>query len=179
MVPFGRNQDFVGRNEIMDWLLTKVPPSMDKDSCQWIAIKGLGGMGKTQIALETAFRVRHQDPYCSVFWVPAVDITSFENAYREVGQKLGVPGIDDQKADVKLLVKTTLSQESHSRWLMIIDNADYMELLFGTIAICDCLPSSPTGSILFTTRNNEVVSRLDITNRKQYRGSGNDEHRSH
>ena len=72
----------------MDRLLETVPPDVDKDSCQRTAIEGLGGVGKTQMALEAAFRVSDQDQNCSVFWVPAVDITSFENAYREIGQKL-------------------------------------------------------------------------------------------
>ncbi|KAJ9662201.1 hypothetical protein H2198_001552 [Neophaeococcomyces mojaviensis] len=40
-----------------------------------------------------------------------------------------------------------------------------MELLFGTTALCDCLPSSPQGSIVFTTRNHEVVTELDIPRR--------------
>jgi hypothetical protein len=95
----------------MDRLLERVPPNVDKDNCQRTAIKGLGGVGKTQMALEAGFRVRDQHQNCSVFWVPAVDITSFENAYREIGQKLQVPGIEDDGADIKSLVKNAMSQE--------------------------------------------------------------------
>jgi len=149
----------------MDRLLERVPPNVDKDNCQRTAIKGLGGVGKTQMALEAAFRVRDQHQNCSVFWVPAVDITSFENAYREIGQKLQLPGIQDDGADIKSLVKNAMSQESCGSWLLIIDNADDVELLFGTTALCDYLPSSPQGSILFTTRNHEVVAKLDIPKR--------------
>jgi hypothetical protein len=69
----------------MDRLLEIVPPNVDRDSCQRTAIEGLGGVGKTQMALEAAFRICDQYLNCSVFWVPAVDITSFENAYREIG----------------------------------------------------------------------------------------------
>ncbi|RMZ88350.1 hypothetical protein DV736_g4421, partial [Chaetothyriales sp. CBS 134916] len=165
LVPFGRNRDFVGRKEIMSRLLKIVPPATDEDNCQHIAIKGLGGMGKTQIALEAAFRVRHEHPTCSVFWVPAVDATSFENAYRLIGQKLQVPGIEDDNADIKLLVRNAMSQESCGSWLLIIDNADDMKLLFGTTGLYNYLPFSLKGSILFTTRNNEIVSALDISER--------------
>ncbi|RMZ85744.1 hypothetical protein DV737_g411, partial [Chaetothyriales sp. CBS 132003] len=165
LVPFGRNQDFVGREEIMDRLLKRLPPDAYKDNCQRTAIKGLGGMGKTQIALEAAFRVRDQCPTCSVFWVPAVDLASFENAYRDIGRKLQVPGIEDDKADMKSLVKNTMSQESCGSWLLIIDNADDVKLLSGAAGLCNYLPFSLKGSILFTTRTNEIVGELGIPER--------------
>jgi len=169
IVPFGRNKDFVGRESILAQLLERIPPGVDEDDCQRTAIEGLGGVGKTQIALEAAFRVRdeHQG-YYSVFWVPAVDATSFENAYREIGRQLKVEGINEDKADVKSLVKTALGHERAGSWLLIVDNADDVELLFGnteTMALCDYLPFSRKGSILFTTRNHEAVVRLDIPER--------------
>ncbi|KAH8902600.1 hypothetical protein BR93DRAFT_886812, partial [Coniochaeta sp. PMI_546] len=141
-----------------------ISPTADKDDCQRTAIEGLGGVGKTQIALEAAFRVRDEHPDCHVFWVPAVDAATFENAYRENGRRLRVAGIDDDKVDVKLLVKTALSQSTHN-WPLVVDNADDVELLFGAAGatpLCDCLPFSYSGSILFTTRNHEAVRKLDI-----------------
>ncbi|KAK5454687.1 hypothetical protein LTR55_012126 [Exophiala xenobiotica] len=164
-VPFGRNGDFVGRRELMDRLLEIIIPDVETDCCQRTAIEGLGGVGKTQIALEAAFRVHNRDPDCSVFWVPAVTVTSFENAYREIGQKLQVPEIAEEGADVKLLVKNAMSQNSRGKWLLIVDNADDMELLFGMPRMCDYLPTSPNGSILFTTRNHDAVVKLDIPQR--------------
>jgi tetratricopeptide (TPR) repeat protein len=168
IVPFGRNKDFVGRESILAQLLERIPPGADKDDCQRTAIEGLGGVGKTQIALEAAFRVRDEHQDCSVFWVPAVDATSFENAYREIGRQLKVEGIDEDKADVRSLVQTALGHERAGSWLLIVDNADDVELLFGnteTTAPCDYLPFSRKGSILFTTRNHEAVVRLDIIER--------------
>ncbi|KAK4205172.1 putative kinesin light chain [Triangularia verruculosa] len=160
IVPFGRNKGFVGREEILRDLLGRIHPSADKDDCQRTAIEGLGGVGKTQVALEVAFRVSNEHPDCSVFWVPAVDVTSFENAYRAIGQQLKVPGIDEEKVDVKALVKTALSRESTGSWLLIIDNADDRKLLFSDTALTDYLPFSRKGSILFTTRNHEVAVKL-------------------
>src|SRR6185437_1771864 len=84
-VPFGRNKDFVGRGDFLFQLVKRIPPNADKDDCQRTAIEGLGGVGKTQIALEAAYRVRKEHPDYSIFWVPAVDTTSFENAYRDIG----------------------------------------------------------------------------------------------
>ncbi|VBB80786.1 Putative protein of unknown function [Podospora comata] len=160
IVPFGRNKEFVGRESILTDLFKRVLPSGDEDDCQRTAIEGLGGVGKTQIALETAYRIRDVQPECSVFWVPAVDATAFENAYRAIGQQLKVPGIDEEKADVKALIKSVLGRESMGNWLLIIDNADDEKLLFGDTALADYLPFSRKGSILFTTRNHKLGLRL-------------------
>jgi nucleoside phosphorylase/tetratricopeptide (TPR) repeat protein len=169
-VPFGRNGAFVGRQTILSRLLEKIPPNANKDDCQWTVIEGLGGVGKTQIALEAAFRLRDQDQHCSVFWMPVVDATIFETAYREIGRKLQIHGIENDNADVKALVKATLSDERAGQWLLVIDNADDSSLLFGdpkdadgeSLPLLSYLPSSPNGSILFTTRHHDVAVALDI-----------------
>ncbi|EXL45100.1 hypothetical protein FOCG_13863 [Fusarium oxysporum f. sp. radicis-lycopersici 26381] len=162
MVPFDRNEGFVGREDVLRLLLDRISPSANKDACQRTVIQGLGGIGKTQIALEAGFRLRDADPSCSVFWVPAVDATTFENAYRDIGQRLGVAGLDDDKADVKALVQAAMSRDDTDRWLLIIDNADDLELMFGSGALAQYLPCSTNGSILFTTRTREVTNQLDI-----------------
>ena len=153
MVPFGRNRDFTGRETIVGQLHKQINPFSEEDNCQRAAVFGLGGVGKTQVTLESAY---HLHKHCSVFWVPAVDAISFEKAYREIGKRLKVNGIDDGK-DVKLLFKNFLSQESSGSWLLVIDNADDPELLFGTAALSDYLPFSLKGSILFTTQNQTVT----------------------
>jgi hypothetical protein len=68
----------------------------------------------------------------------------------------------DDKADVKSLVKTALSQESCGPWLLIVDNADDAEILFGEKGLNDYLPHSRKGSILFTTRTTNIITKLDI-----------------
>ncbi|KAF9883293.1 hypothetical protein FE257_003784 [Aspergillus nanangensis] len=161
IVPFGRNKDFVGREEALTQLLGIIAPRAEPDDCQRTAIEGLGGVGKTQIALEAAFRMRETSPDCAVFWLAAVDAATFENSCREICRQLNIARSDDQKADVKSLVKTSLSQSKYT-WLLIVDNADDTELLFGTTPLCDYLPFSTRGSILFTTRTHELVVELDI-----------------
>ena len=69
--------------------------------------------------------------------------------------------MDDDKADVKALVKAALSR-SGGDWLLIVDNADDVELCFGGTSLYDHLPLSHKGSILFTTRTHEVAQKLDI-----------------
>ncbi|KAF3026493.1 hypothetical protein E8E14_013304 [Neopestalotiopsis sp. 37M] len=161
VLPFGQNRGFVGRDSILTKLVREILPRRDKNDCQRTVLEGLGGIGKTQIALEAAYRVQKKDPGCSIFWVPAITITTFENAYRAIGRALGTPGIEDDKADVKLLVKTALGKCS-ADWLLIIDNIDDVGVLDGE-GLRRYIPFSRKGSILFTTRNHEIAVELDTS----------------
>ncbi|KAI6765424.1 hypothetical protein HG530_006494 [Fusarium avenaceum] len=162
VVPFDRNEGFVGRDNILPDLLGRISPDRQKDACQRTVVEGLGGIGKSQIALEAAFCLRDSDPTCSIFWVPAFDITSFENAYRDIAQVLGVQHADNERSDIFSLVKQALSDQEARKWLLIVDNADDPSLVFEPGSLASYLPSSPKGSILFTTRTSEITSLLDV-----------------
>lgn len=114
VVPFGRNEHFTGRRTILDQLLTRIPPDSNCDTCQRTVLHGLGGVGKTQIALEAIYRLHHQDSACSIFWVSAQTFTIFENGYRNIARTLRIPGFDDFQEDAKSLVKEALSQEARA-----------------------------------------------------------------
>ena len=142
-----------------------------EENCERVALVGLGGVGKTQIALECAFRLHSISPTCSVFWVRASDTASFENAFREIGLQLKIPELKNEDADVKTLVKTRLSQESTGRWFMIVDNADDFELFYHndnddrkSNKLSEYLPFSTLGSILFTTRDRKAATRFAGSN---------------
>jgi tetratricopeptide (TPR) repeat protein len=103
--------------------------------------------------------------------VPAVSQESFEQAYREIGVLLRIPGISDANADVKQLVKARLSDECFGQWLMIVDNADDVNVLFklleegnGTERLIDYLPRSRKGPIVFTTRTGKAAIDLAENN---------------
>lgn len=160
LIPFTRNENFIGRELALQQLLQRIPPSTDNDDCQRTVLEGLVGIGKTQVATEVAYRVYDKYPDCSVFWVPAVNIASFDNAYREIGRELGLKGLEDEKTDVKSLVKAALDHDDSGSWLLIVDNADDLQLMFTGPALINYLPFNRKGSILFTTRNHEIAIRL-------------------
>jgi len=162
-VPLTRNQRFVGRRRQLSELETKL--FSDGHHHSRVAITGLGGVGKTQIVLELAYRTRDDRPDCSVFWVPAASVENIQQAYSEIGRQLQIQV--EKKEDVIKLVQDALSQESSGPWLLILDSADDIEMWLNTIDIgtkstrlIDCLPRSHKGSIVFTTRTRKAAVKF-------------------
>ncbi|KAL6410643.1 Nephrocystin-3 [Ilyonectria robusta] len=149
--------DFVGRTTVLDTLKDML---FAQTSTRRVALVGLGGMGKTQVALHLAHWVKHNHPDHSVFWMPAFSMASFEQACTELVKKLNIQ-CTEEKEDAKELVRQHLSSQDLGSWLLIVDNADDIEILDGLeqrpSGILDFLPQSNYGRILFTTRSQEVA----------------------
>ncbi|KAJ5140986.1 hypothetical protein N7448_004394 [Penicillium atrosanguineum] len=167
IVPFERNHRFVDRE-----LLGKIKRKLFLGrQMQRISIVGLGGVGKTQIALELAFQVKEIYPDCSIFWIPVVDMESVQQAYQNIASQLGIEIPDEDEKDVKKAVQRHLSRPQSGRWLLIYDNADDLSMWsevspgLGSEGLREYLPkaSSSQGAILFTTRSHKVAQFLAST----------------
>ncbi|KAH7396273.1 P-loop containing nucleoside triphosphate hydrolase protein [Pyrenochaeta sp. MPI-SDFR-AT-0127] len=164
IVPFQKNTQFVGRAREIAQITALLT---NQSRCERVAIDGLGGIGKTQIALEFAHRWREQHSDCAVFWIPVTNIDSMLEAYLEIGQQLQIPNVEQEKSNVQKLVQRKLSQESSGRWLLVFDNADDIDMwtektssATGSSRQIDFLPKSKHGSILFTTRSRKAATKL-------------------
>ncbi|KAJ4985617.1 Kinesin light chain 6 [Stagonosporopsis vannaccii] len=156
-IPFLKNRHFVGRHDELARLRQRF--IVDKD-CQKMTILGLGGTGKTQIALQLAYTVQEAEPERSIFWMPAVSIESFEKACMDIAVALGIPSATIKEEDPKELVKQRLSSSSAGPWLLIVDNADDTDIFFGVgqqKGIVDFLPQSESGMVVYTTRTPEMA----------------------
>lgn len=145
MVPYLRNPLFIGRSKELEIIQKALRKDQDTTTPQ--AIIGLGGVGKTQLALEYAFRHRHN--YRSIFWVLADTRETLNADYIKIAEKLSLPEkhLPEQHL-VVAAVKNWLEQNRN--WLLILDNADDLELLK------DFMPTSYAGHVLITTRANAV-----------------------
>ncbi|KAL4894296.1 hypothetical protein BDV59DRAFT_16760 [Aspergillus ambiguus] len=159
IVPLGRNMRFVGREREISKIKDLIRES---NGSSRLAICGLGGVGKTQIALELAHHMRDGHPDYSIFWIPCTSSESVKQAYMGIAQRIGIHSPGPEEA--KLRLKAYLSQEKAGKWLLIFDNVDDMDFGLQNTSepstLADFLPQSETGAILFTTRNRKLAMKL-------------------
>ncbi len=142
-VPYRRNPFFTGREEILTHLYTVLRSRKMAALTQAQAISGLGGIGKTQIAIEYAYRYR--DYYQAVFWINAANREVLSADFASLAAMLDLPEKYEQDQDtVVRAVNRWLA--NHTQWLLILDNVDTPEM------IVDFLPAHATGDMLLTTR---------------------------
>ena len=164
IVPFQKNTNFVGRSE----QLAKVNTLLANESrCESAAIIGLGGVGKTQIALEFAHQWRDEHPDCAVLWIPVTSVGNMLQAYQEIARQLKIPSSEQNTSEVQKLFHHELGQESFGKWLLVFDNVDDLEIwtekasgVASASRRIDLLPISKHGSILFTSRSRKAALKL-------------------
>ncbi|KAK5690838.1 hypothetical protein LTR97_011999 [Elasticomyces elasticus] len=157
-IPLSPNKKFVGRAKELKMLETAL---FAERSTQHIAIVGLGGVGKTQVALAFAYSVMDNHPDVSVLWLPAMSVGAFEQGCREIARVLGIPM--GGTTDAREPLRQRLSLRTSGPWLLIVDNADDSDILFGAkgeTGLLSFLPKSSLGSIVYTTRSREIAQSL-------------------
>ncbi|CAG8016353.1 unnamed protein product [Penicillium nalgiovense] len=160
-IPFPRNDDIVDRTAIVTELDVLFQSPKSHSSALW----GLGGSGKTQVALEFAWS-QSEDGVCSVFWVHADTQATFANDYQAIARTFGLPG---DITGERLLTAVRDRIESLPRWLLVLDNADDLtvfgvgpagEPLGESPSLCTYVPQGPNGKVLWTSRDNRIVGTL-------------------
>ncbi|WP_020135842.1 FxSxx-COOH system tetratricopeptide repeat protein [Streptomyces sp. 351MFTsu5.1] len=134
-----RNPDFSGREAEMVRLRTGL---LSGRQAVVQALHGMGGIGKTQIALEYAHRFASQ--YDLVWWVDAEQADQLPVRYTELADRLGIAKANaGTEANAHALLEHLRTRR---RWLLILDNAEQPD------QIEPLLPEGP-GHVLITSRN--------------------------
>ncbi|CVK85819.1 uncharacterized protein FMAN_06666 [Fusarium mangiferae] len=173
-VPFDRDQDFVARPDMTAWLRDKYSGSTGR-----MALVGMGGFGKSQVAINFAYSVNDEDSDVNIFWVHASSRPRFEEAYRAIAERMKLPKRDEPSTDILALVRDWLQNDESGRWLMIIDNADDIKLFYpkgpDERVLASFLPKCNNGTILVTSRSLDAAERLTGSHRNIFQVSTMDE----
>lgn len=164
-VPYRRNPFFTGREEI----LGRLHASLVADHAVALAhpqgINGLGGIGKTQTALEFAYRYAHE--YQAVLWLRADSSIALISDFVTLAHLLRLSERDE--ADQRLIVEAVIRWlRTQTHWLLIFDNADDLGLVEPFI------PLASRGHILLTTRAQAlggIANRLQVDKMLPDRGA--------
>jgi tetratricopeptide (TPR) repeat protein len=152
-VPHLRNPNFTepGQRltEIRDALLSGKPAALTQ------ALAGLGGVGKTQLALEYAYR--HAGDYAIVWWLRSEQAATLGADYAALAIQLGLPEKDAPQQPV--IIAAVRDALRHRRdWLLVFDNAN------APGEIRDYLPGAG-GHVLITSRHaawSGVAQKMEV-----------------
>jgi len=150
-VPYHRNLFFTGREALLTDLHELLTMKKSAALIQPAAISGLGGIGKTQVALEYAYRYGAE--YQTVLWVRAESRALLTSDFALLATLLNLPEKDAQdQSRAVAAVKRWLASPPLSLWLLILDNIEDLRLLG------DFLPIESKGQVLLTTRTQTTGS---------------------
>ncbi len=142
-IPLNRNPNFTGRDKLLNDLHSELHSDRAAALTQTQAIHGLGGIGKTQIAAEYAYR--HASEYDIVWWVHAEQATALAEELAGLARMLDLPQKDARDQSVVIqAVHGALRQRE--KWLVVFDNAT------GPTELHDFLPQGP-GHVIITSRH--------------------------
>ncbi|MBV9692043.1 MAG: helix-turn-helix domain-containing protein [Ktedonobacteraceae bacterium] len=155
-MPQRRNRFFTGREEVLFRIQAALTQEQTVPQSQPQAITGLGGIGKTQIAIEYAYRYRHF--YNIVVWMRADTPELLTSDFLLLANLLHLPERNEQDQTIMVeAVKHWFGR--NQRWLLILDNANDLEI------VSNFIPVEGNGHVLLTTRSQAtgtIAQRISI-----------------
>ena len=150
IVPYDRNPKLTGRNPFIQEMREKLCTEVPRLYNYRIALHGMGGIGKTQCALEYVYSNRTS--YSRIYWIPAADEASILSGYEKIAKaaRLLIP-LSATPRDIAAMVLTWLRSESS--WLLVVDNLDDYEVARGLLP-----ENGSERHTLITTRNPKTMA---------------------
>lgn len=151
-----KNPNFTGR----EVLLTQVEEQLRQQETAAVlphALHGMGGVGKSQIAIEYVYR--HSAEYDVIWWVPAEQEGLILSSLAELAGHLGLEVGPQANTAVPAVQEALRTGKPHGNWLLIFDNAEDID------AVRAYFPSGGPGKIIVTSRNRDwerVASPLSV-----------------
>ena len=143
---FNPNPFFTGRDQLLRDLHDGLHRQTAAAITQPQAVHGLGGVGKTQLAVEYAWA--NQADYDAILWAGAGAPADLHANCATLATLLRLPEAGAQEQEARVVAVLGWLQ-SHQRWLLILDNADTAE---AQQAVESLLPPGLPGHVIVTSR---------------------------
>jgi NB-ARC domain len=152
--PYIDSKLFIGRDSEIDQMKEVLKPGSKSQGQQRLVLGGIGGIGKTQLAI--SYAKRHHNNYESVFWLNAASEATLKDSFRTIAKLV----FDVQEPEVLegeqilIQIRGWLSDKKNTQWLLIFDNYDDPD----QFKIETYYPLASHGSIVVTTRQPHLVA---------------------
>jgi tetratricopeptide (TPR) repeat protein len=157
-VPYPPNPYFTGRTELLTTIHNNLVLNKRSDCTTSYALHGLGGVGKTQIAIRYAYL--HKTYFDVICWLRAHDWNTLVTSYVELSRDpdftaVGAPTFEDglDNAVIAERMKMWFERESTLKWFLIFDNADRIDDPYESPSVIELIPRGEYGCVLTTSRN--------------------------
>jgi tetratricopeptide (TPR) repeat protein len=140
-----RNPHFTGREEYIERMERAFREGENVALSQTHTIHGLGGIGKTEIAIEFAYRHSHE--YDLVWWIKSEDRATLSADYAELSDRLDLLPVEEPDQRLRANAVRGWLERTDQRWLLIFDNANEPQDL------ADLRPRQGNGNVIITSRN--------------------------
>jgi hypothetical protein len=152
-----RNPSFTGREPLLTQLHTELRSARETAVLPQ-ALHGMGGVGKSQVAIEYVHR--HSSEYDLIWWVPAEQAGQILTSLTKLAQRLELDVSPEANSAVPA-VREALStgQVPYKNWLLVFDNAETPN------EVRQYFPTGGAGKILVTSRNPDwarVTQALEV-----------------
>ncbi len=150
-LPHPPNPFFTGREKLLELLHLRLTQGRTAAVTQPHAVHGLGGVGKTQVAVEYAYRFSAE--YDAVLWVVADSPETLTVNLAGLTKPTALDLPESEAKEVSVQVQAVLAWlRRNPRWLLILDSADTPKAVH---AICNLLPQDLGGHVLLTSRRSD------------------------
>ncbi|WP_431965023.1 FxSxx-COOH system tetratricopeptide repeat protein [Actinacidiphila sp. bgisy160] len=150
-----RNRNFTGREELLAVLRQRLASGVTTAVLPE-ALHGMGGVGKSQIAIEYVYRYGKE--YELIWWIPAEQINLVVQSLIELGEHMGLDAGANRSA-VPTVLEALRRGRPYKNWLLVFDNAENPH------EVLQFFPRNGPGRVLVTSRNSQwstLASSLEV-----------------
>ncbi|MFJ2746258.1 FxSxx-COOH system tetratricopeptide repeat protein [Streptomyces sp. NPDC087440] len=153
-----RNRNFTGREDLLARLSQRLTTGGTSGVTAVLpeALHGMGGVGKSQIAIEYVYR--NSRNYQLVWWVPSEQTSLIVQSLIELGEQMGLR-VGTERSAVPAVLEALRVGAPYANWLLVFDNAEDPH------EVRKFFPNDGPGRVMVTSRNSQwssLASSLEV-----------------